>query len=455
MKKWKVEAKRLGKLKDVSVMVNEIMFFAGENSSGKTYLLNLLYYFYNYNLKPGLGVKLINRNHELKFILDSIEEKQTFTLSPEKINLFLSELSKELTYNLKEIKSNVYNSDVLIQKLAITFEDFKESIKIEFADEKDLMIGGAVGSVSTSPLGVQYWFRDEIKENINQMEKQSVSNSTISMIIDYLFNRIMYKYIGFEDNRRFKEGLKSVYLPAGRSTYMLLEKLITKRAYNALTNFEYDDVSQYQLQANYGVKSFLNKIVSHSNEYINKYKDLVETIENDIIGGSFSYNEISKEYQFKPTGSNRIINIQAMSSSVTELGAFTESLKLMRGLGKNLVVYEEPESHLHPAKQIKLMEVLFDFAANNYIWISSHSDFITQNINNIVKKKYLDNQLHLADETMSIYVFEKINTYSTVKKISSSKYGYKVPGFISFLKAMSKETYRLNEEISKYEEDNN
>ncbi len=58
--------------------------------------------------------------------------------------------------------------------------------------------------------------------------------------------------------------------------------------------------------------------------------------------------------------------------------------------GNDLLIIEEPESHLHPASQVALARVLFKASRGPlFIFLTTHSDFFLSEINNLLRESLL------------------------------------------------------------------
>ena len=111
---------------------------------------------------------------------------------------------------------------------------------------------------------------------------------------------------------------------------------------------------------------------------------------------------------FKPTGIDLSLDLSATSSMVSEISPIASYLKYvlprslsnfhrLRDWGLNeelsqLLILEEPEAHLHPEIQVKLVEILAALVAssNTKIVITSHSNYIFNKCSNLLIGGHID-----------------------------------------------------------------
>ena len=78
--------------------------------------------------------------------------------------------------------------------------------------------------------------------------------------------------------------------------------------------------------------------------------------------------------------------------------------KIRRNKSYDIIFIEEPEAHLHPEVQIKLMELFVSLSKFGLkIYITSHSNYMFNKLNNIILSKKIDSSkievYHLKKDT--------------------------------------------------------
>ena len=96
-----------------------------------------------------------------------------------------------------------------------------------------------------------------------------------------------------------------------------------------------------------------------------------------VVDGELSYDKSLRNFVFKRDSEN--ISIKNTASGIKVFGLL-QILLANEFITKNtLVVFDEPENHLHPKWQLKLAEVLVELVSQGvYIIVSSHSPYMIE-----------------------------------------------------------------------------
>ena len=144
-------------------------------------------------------------------------------------------------------------------------------------------------------------------------------------------------------------------------------------------------------------------------KYLNVKSPLAEEvgrIEQEILAGEIEFNEQDKKLYYKPRNASRNIDIAFASSMVSEIAPIVAYCKyvlggrfIVYGRGKkrgevsqsysalycNLIFIEEPEAHLHPKVQVKLMEFFARLTKHNVkVVMTSHSNYMFNKLSNLL-----------------------------------------------------------------------
>ncbi|WP_254307027.1 AAA family ATPase [Elizabethkingia anophelis] len=159
----------------------------------------------------------------------------------------------------------------------------------------------------------------------------------------------------------------------------------------------------------------------------------MEKLQNDLLKGEVKYDDKTKRILYKPNNVDLELNLSEASSMVAEIsplviyfkhilnykyssaknsflyGAYSRRRK-KKEKGYDILFIEEPEAHLHPEVQIKLMEIFVELTKLNMkIFITSHSNYMFNKVNNILIKNEID------AKKMSVYHLIKDIDHSSIE----------------------------------------
>jgi predicted ATP-dependent endonuclease of OLD family len=157
--------------------------------------------------------------------------------------------------------------------------------------------------------------------------------------------------------------------------------------------------------------------------HINKEFDgIIKLMQKEILRGEVEYNDETKRILYRPNGIKLELNLSEASSMVSELSPLVLYFKHIlnnkysskknrdfyyedyydfgrkKDKGYDVIFIEEPEAHLHPEVQIKLLEIFAKLAKLKLkIVITSHSNYMFNKLNNLLIKNEVD------DKTVMVY----------------------------------------------------
>ena len=109
----------------------------------------------------------------------------------------------------------------------------------------------------------------------------------------------------------------------------------------------------------------------------------IELILNSILGGSLQ-RDGDREYLH--TSDGRKVPLSALSSGQQELLPIVTFIPWFSGARSASLCYiEEPEAHLFPATQSRLVQALVTVASNSSLVLTTHSPYVLTKVNNLLK----------------------------------------------------------------------
>jgi len=139
-----------------------------------------------------------------------------------------------------------------------------------------------------------------------------------------------------------------------------------------------------------------------------RFADTARKIEEEILDGRVEFDSKKKTLIYTGSEENSSMEMSDVSSMVSELSPITAYLKYIvedtserRRIQKghvnsqSVLFIEEPEAHLHPQNQVKLIKIFAELAKQNVkIVLASHSNYIFNELNNLVLGGNLDSTVY-------------------------------------------------------------
>lgn len=129
------------------------------------------------------------------------------------------------------------------------------------------------------------------------------------------------------------------------------------------------------------------------------YAKYAQEIETEVLKGTVSFDFEKKRLMFLPHNTDLKLDLSATSSMVSELSPVVAYLKYIldrpdkqEKSSKPFIFLEEPEAHIHPANQIKLIKILAKLVKDGKIKliITSHSNYLFNQCSNLVMDGSID-----------------------------------------------------------------
>jgi predicted ATPase len=174
--------------------------------------------------------------------------------------------------------------------------------------------------------------------------------------------------------------------------------------------------------------------------------DYVNEIEKDILQGIVTFDNERKKLFFTPNNTSLKLDLSATSSMVSEISPITSYIKYIFTINRNqqgeqkpLIFIEEPEAHLHPETQVKLMEVFARMVKDNKIKLvmTSHSNYLFNKASNLVMDNKIDKDKFKA------VLFDMTGEGSIARELETDEYGIEDENFIDTAESIYEEKIQL------------
>lgn len=447
MNNWKLHVEGLGKIKNADIEVSPFNMFIGDNNSGKSYvmtviygLLNVRFFFSKYEIDETSDAYQKCRKIAENMMYGADYDERFF--SPEQIGYFNEVLNQILERNKEKFMEHFFNRKISVKNVSVKLpylESFKVNIRSEYQQGKDyrtLFCSKEDGNYDYELSGIGL--------EVDGMD--SSYRFIITYIIESLL-KIEYCNMGYPN---------IVYLPTSRTGFLLTFRTL------ATSSIE-DKFTIRKAEKNLLTKPCSDFLVNLANSVQNgesgsvKYEEIISYIEHDMISGHITVEDgPSMNVTYLPDGNTTVLPMYVTSGVVTEL---TPLLLLLKTDSVGTVMMEEPEMCLHPGLQWKMIRTMIRiYNQNTPVFITTHSDIILSHINNIVQIGNKTNRRGLMEkfgyqeedminqDDISIYQFTSNNDGTVIEKLSCGPMGFLAPTFQSPLQLMLEQLEDINED---------
>ncbi|WP_168417176.1 AAA family ATPase [Acinetobacter indicus] len=417
----KINIKNFGPIQKFETTLNsDLTLIVGKNNIGKSYAISVVYL-----ILKNFSTRRFRHSFYLHEVLfknsDKVEKKYN-----DRIVDLQNKLNKNSSVDIGDFFSE-YVSDFLKN---IVGEEIKNSMNGTFGDlnllersesEKPFFsiknnnIEFSFNIISGELANYQVKFEEKIilkKAKRNLQDKCNTDGSKTLYFNEKIYSEegALKDYLAMRSLRiaiEFTNSISKVisdvhYLPASRSgLYQSLTAFgqiiaeLAKRRTFVSSKIELPSISEPL--TDYFLK--ITEIKSKKNND-NEYNKIAEKIEQDILQGKIDFDTKTKKIFYIKYNGNLRLDLSNTSSMVSEIGPIVAYLKHIipasekkdNSKSKQVIFIEEPEAHLHPEVQSKLMEIFVDLInlCNVKIILTSHSNFILNKLNNLILSNRLD-----------------------------------------------------------------
>lgn len=448
---WRLKVSGYGKIESAEIEMAPLTLFVGDNNSGKSYLMSLLW-----GIRNLLGELLYTGETAEKTEADDRllcwVKKQIETAREQGVHTVLaSEIGDELQIVLqKRIKQNrdkfvevIFNSsDVEIEELQIELTELAD-ISLDFRFQE---FGGRmrVALAYTGYYGIALPLSE--KEQDTGILEEETCRHFVSLLMNLVLN---------SDDRGENE---DIYFPAARTGFMLTKDIINK--VGRRTTFNVAAEQEKMVPFVRPVNQFLDVIndLTFDGKSNEDFAEIVQYLENSMADGTVEMSALpNKETMYVPNGKMSGMPLRITSAVVTELSPLILILKHKRNIGA--LFYEEPEMCLHPQLQQKMGRVLCRMVnAGVQMNVTTHSDIILQHVNNMIRlsgrgdREEICHQLGytardlLSPQKVKVYQLKAVAGGRTkVEELNCGENGFAVPTFNDALDRIMDEAYVIQE----------
>ena len=208
---------------------------------------------------------------------------------------------------------------------------------------------------------------------------------------------------------------ESYYLPAARSGVMQSRDVLATALIKRATRIGLDRLEVSTFSGMIG--DFLEQIVQYKEreESSKEINSVAEQLETELLEGKIevkrSTPEAYPEFLYHPNQADEALRMSHSSAMVSEL---TPLVLFLRGVVKqgDMLIIEEPESHLHPGAQTIIAKTLARLVRVGVrVLITTHSNYLLQQISNLIREGELQKQGESTNETEDYLKAEEVGAW--------------------------------------------
>ena len=419
-----------GPIKECSIDIRPLSVFIGPSNTGKSYLAILIYAlhkgFANWSRNPirlrssssyfkrGSGVTSKKKFEELvSSFQKSILEAEARIEYEDDVNIRLT-LYKPF---MDLVKSTIVDQEQeIVTEIERCFgSSLKEMVRYRSKGESSIRMEIA-NQISENPLVIYYELRkrkiitelpEEITIDIADRESFLEMRRSVFISPDYNDHHITFDHeINFlAEISDLVDSLRSeflgkllnpmFYLPADRTGIMhahslVVSSLIESASMRGLRR-GFDTPLLSGVHADFLEKLIVKKqSIFGTREGSRRKSRIADELEQTLLGGEIlkRRSEITDypEYTYLPDMWKRELSLINSSSMVSELAPVILYLKEHVN-PSNFLIVEEPESHLHPAKQVLFTRILAKLVNTGvFVIVITHSEWLVEELANIVQR---------------------------------------------------------------------
>ncbi len=444
-----LEVTDFGPIVEARIDLRPLTVFVGPSNTGKSWLATLIYALhrvFSYGASyPGMRfrrvVRPLWRQHDLdlseastralletvRSLTDDVEthDSDGIVLPPAVTDILRSGFNQLAHPMMNEICRyfGIDDADAMIRRGRT--DQTRVVIRRQIGDSSDVVEQSAsFGRKSdlriTLPDEIRIPFRESWREigHVWRRELDRLNNENSEVSLRHFAAREVLPSLTDSTLPYLVEPLHSpaYYLPAGRTGILHAHRVVVGAMIASAPFTGLRTVAQAPVMSGV-LADFLQQLIGIGNErtHPRRRMDLGKEIESDIIQGSVHVHPSAHtdypNFTYRPHGWKNDLALANTSSMISELVPVVLYLRHFVEPNHVLIV-EEPESHLHPAMQVKFTLQLAALVEKGVrVIVTTHSEWLLEELANIVRRSQLpesdrDNRIALKPDQVGAWLFQ-------------------------------------------------
>ena len=391
-----------GKIKHAEITLSNFTLFVGDNNSGKTFIMQLLY---------GVLKELENMGPALEGIEERGEKELVFGL--EWFKDMEAKANHYLSRNKKKIVRRIFHKDIEIGELFFRLVNMDEIYACEIGDHEFDEISEENGEVVTKVSRKMAYIYVMDMNAENRRRKSRIlfgEHSNMNILRRVVADQIRGMVLQLENFANSD----LLFLPASRTGLQLLSKYFfaerDKKAVNGIRVFDFGDedeevveeAAENELGLTMPVYDFLQFLLRYNQreDMGQRNRELLGFIEQHLIDGQVKY--VGDEIYYHPDAlaeNKEDIPLYLASSLVNEI---TPIVKALSGAHNyKYIFYDEVETCLHPLKQGEMARLIIRLVnSGKRMIVSTHSDTMTSKLNNLLLLSFAEDSKETREKKL-------------------------------------------------------
>lgn len=422
-----IEIKNFGPIDYLKFDIDkDLHLIYGQNAIGKSYATYCIYCLLKNIKNKSVRNRFVDPKSLEKFVktkLKGLKPKKSIDCTEEFIQILENHLKEVI---LKGLQNSLLNTFSSLKNLKNQYS--QKNYELTISISKNIVL--TIFSDNDGSLDLK------LSDDIEKIEitHKTTKSSKYSLYVngkkdfgctseeDFAMNFVQFTYIKLNEIlKKLDFNIRDIYyLPASRSGLYqalnaftpIIAELTQNRFFMQSKSIELPSLSE-------PLADYFIDLSTVDKKHVNKeFESIIQLLQKEILRGQVSYDDKTKRILYKPEGTKLELNLSEASSMVAELSPLVLYFKhiinnkyssarshdflffdpfyenrnrIGKGKGYDILFIEEPEAHLHPEVQVKLMEIFAKLADLKLkIFVTSHSNYMFNKLNNLLIKGEID-----------------------------------------------------------------